>query len=148
MELNELNKLIEKYEAGESSLSEEAQLRNYFKNNSVPAHLEDYKEMFNYSSMAREQGSKKKVKLKRSNKYYGLVGLVASFLLIIGIYSFQYFGTTDLNTSDLGTIEDPEQAYIHTKKTLQMIAEVLNSGREDLEYLNEFNTTKNKFLND
>ncbi|MCF4101772.1 hypothetical protein L1I30_08855 [Gillisia sp. M10.2A] len=147
MELHKLNKLIDKYEAGETSLAEEAQLRNYFKSHNVPAHLEEYQDIFNYALIEKKHSSKKKVRIRRSNKYYGLVGVVASLLLMIGIFSFQYYGNNELTTENLGTIEDPVEAYENTKKTLQMVAEVLNSGRKDLEYLKEFNTTKNKFLN-
>ena len=54
--------------------------------------------------------------------------------------------TSSLKNDNLGTIEDPEQAYLKTKETLKMIAEVFNDGREDLEYLDEFNKTKDKFI--
>ena len=48
MELNKIESLIEKYDKGNTSLSEEAQLRSYFSKKSIPHHLVTYKQLFFY----------------------------------------------------------------------------------------------------
>ena len=47
MELAKIENLLEKYLAAETTLKEENVLKNYFSQENVPEHLEEYKSMFN-----------------------------------------------------------------------------------------------------
>ena len=48
MELNNIERLLEKYEEGQTTLQEEAQLKHYFTTETVAPHLEVYRTIFVY----------------------------------------------------------------------------------------------------
>ena len=48
MELNNIERLLEKYEEGQTTLQEEAQLKRYFTTETVASHLEVYRTLFTY----------------------------------------------------------------------------------------------------
>ena len=50
MELNRLEKLISRYEEGETTLAEEKELREYFSQEEIPEHLETYALLFKFQS--------------------------------------------------------------------------------------------------
>jgi len=147
MELNELRILLKKYEEGGTSLQEERDLKNYFSSNDIPQEFMAYKSVFNFSVESRKIQHTKDIRLKTTPKSkWAWPGVAASILILISVLFFNDLANNKLEDQNLGTIEDPEQAYLKTKETLQMVAEVFSDGREDLEYLNEFNKTKNKFI--
>ena len=147
MELNDLRLLLDKYENGETSVQEERELKVYFKSHDVSQEFTAYKQIFAFSSESKKIGYSKEVQLNAgSNKKWAFVGIAASILIIMSFYFFNDGSSLSLNKQNLGTIEDPEQAYLKTKETLKMVAEVFNDGREELEHLDEFNKTKNKFI--
>ena len=48
MELKNIESLLEKYEEGQTTLQEEAQLKHYFTTETVAPHLEVYRSLFTY----------------------------------------------------------------------------------------------------
>jgi len=146
MELNKLESLLIKYEEGNTTLAEEKQLQFYFSTADVPAHLRSYKIIFAYSAIEKNRTYTGKTQLTSNKRQFFFIGIAASILLAIGIFAWQNNRWEELPQHNLGTIEDPHEAYQKTKEALQMVAEVFNAGRDDLEYLNEFNKTKNKFI--
>tara|TARA_R100001369_G_scaffold20091_1_gene36725 strand:+ start:225106 stop:225555 length:450 start_codon:yes stop_codon:yes gene_type:complete len=146
MEFNEIKLLLEKYEEGETSLTEEKQLKEYFTSEEVPKELEIYKNTFQFAKNSKNIQLERPVTVNRNFSKYWYAGIAASILLLLSFLFFDMNTSNNIKNSELGTIEDPEQAYLKTKETLKMIAEVFNDGREDLEYLDEFNKTKDKFI--
>jgi hypothetical protein len=55
MELVKIDYLVEKYFQGETSIAEEKELRTYFSSSDVAQHLEQYRPIFEYFSLAKEQ---------------------------------------------------------------------------------------------
>lgn len=152
MELNKIETLLIKYDEGATNLEEERILKEYFASGDVPEYLWGYKMMFGFTAKAKKTSYPYKLNLKkkpRSNrKLYSLIGIAASLALALGVYFYQENEQPNFLASDYGTIEDPEEAYLKTKETLLMIAEVFNNGKEDLGYIKEFNKTKDKFINE
>ncbi|GAA3516675.1 hypothetical protein GCM10022393_33480 [Aquimarina addita] len=144
MELSNIEKLLEKYFEGETTLSEEKELKVFFTRESVPQHLEKYKSLFQFFSDERNITAGSDTYIKVSNKVskFTWIGIAASIAVIIGLF-FAQPPTTD---TDLGTYEDPEVALQKTKEVLSLVAQYMNEGKKDLVYLNEFENTKNKFL--
>lgn len=146
MEFNEIKLLLKKYDEGETSLLEEKQLKEYFASEEVPEEFENYQTFFQFNKNSKAIKLERTMSVyNRSGKYW-YAGIAASILILLSVFLFEMDTSSALKNNNLGTIEDPEQAYLKTKETLNMIAEVFNDGRQDLEYLDEFNKTKDKFI--
>lgn len=147
MELDNLERLLEKYENAETTLEEEKRIQEYFRFNEVPAHLAAYKSIFNYTGSCKEVVYPNPVKTQGNKRRFMLTGIAASVLLTIGVFGWQKSTENVMASESLGTVESPEQAYEKTKEALQMVAQAFDTGRKELIYLNEIDKTKNKYFN-
>jgi len=133
MVLNNIEKLIEKYENGETSLKEEQQLKNYFSQEIVAPHLEIYKPMFAYFLVNQQEQFTKDVPLSTKKVFnYKWISVAAVAVLMLGIY------LKSTVNDDLGTIQDPELAFNEVSKSLEMISKSFNKGTSTLGYLEAY----------
>lgn len=136
MVLNNIEKLLEKYENGETSIKEEQQLKNYFSQETVAPHLEMYKPLFTYFLVNEQEQFTKDVPLKsKFNINYKWISVAAVAVLMFGLY----FGSGILPNQDLGTYDDPELAYNEVVNSLDLIASHFDKGTNSVNYLNEVN---------
>ena len=79
MELDKtIEKLLEKYFEATTTVAEEKELREYFAKDQIAAHLEQYRPMFNYFSIAKEEQFTKQVPLNTRKKInYGWISAAA-----------------------------------------------------------------------
>ena len=68
MELDKVEKLVEKYFDATTTVAEEESLRDYFSREDIPAHLEQYAPMFQYFAVAKEERYTKKLALTKKPK--------------------------------------------------------------------------------
>ncbi|MBT8305935.1 MAG: hypothetical protein KJN85_03275 [Maribacter sp.] len=137
MELDRIEKLLEKYLEASTSVAEEKELRTYFSQESVPTHLEQYAPMFQYFSLAKEERFTKQVPLKTKKNYFRWMSVAAVAVLMFGLY----FG------NEYQKQKEAEYAYNETKKALSLLADNFSRGTEKVAYLNEFENTKQKIYN-
>ncbi|MDY7394029.1 hypothetical protein UMM65_02160 [Aureibaculum sp. 2210JD6-5] len=123
MELNNIEKLIEKYENAETSLKEEQVLATYFQQHKVPAHLLEYKAMFNYFDESSTERFTKTIPLKTKKPYWKWASVAAAAVLLISVYTFN----NDNSLTDAERLE-AELAYQETQKAFQLISQNLNKG--------------------
>ncbi len=160
MVLNSIEKLIEKYDRGETTLQEEQQLKNYFSQETVAPHLEVYKSMFQYFLQTHEEQFTKDVPLnpRKTNTLYKWISVAAIAVLMFGIY------TQVGNSKSINDLSDEElYAYNETMKVFNLVSSKLNQGSESMStlnlvssnfdkgadniaYISEFSKTTNKFL--
>jgi len=140
MELVNIEKLIEKYENAETSLQEEQLLKEYFQQDSVPAHLLEYKAMFNYFEINGKEQYTKSIPLKTRTSNWKWLSIAAAVALLIGVYSIDRFGTI----SDAER-QEAELAFQETQKAFQLISQNLNKGNTvAFAGLQEFEKAQNK----
>jgi len=133
MVLNNIEKLLEKYENGETSLKEEQALKNYFLQENVAPHLEIYKPLFAYFFVNQQEKFTKDVPLPTKKVInYKWISVAAVAVIMLGIYL-----KPTLN-DDLGTIHDPELAFNEVSKSLEMISKSFNKGTSTLDYLETY----------
>jgi len=157
MVLDNIEKLLEKYDNGETTLQEEQQLKHYFTQETVAPHLEAYKSMFQYFLQTQEEQFTKDVPLKPSKTYtlYKWISVAAAAVLMFGVY-------TQVNNPVQPT-EDQLLAYNQTMDALNLVSSQFkrgneninalglmsssfNKGTENIAYINQFSNTTNKIF--
>lgn len=148
MALDRIEILIEKYFEGETSIAEEKELKAYFSSSDVAQHLEQYKPVFGYFSQAKQEQFTASIPLKSGKKQKRLAWLsvAASVVVMLGVGLFAYQNTSDPTQENLGVIDDPEIAFRETQKALALISKHVNTGIESVNYLGEYQQSKNKIF--
>lgn len=150
MELDKIEDILEKYFQGETSIAEENQLKEYFSSPNVAQHLEQYKPMFGYFSQVREQKSTQEIPLKAKKRNVAWLSIAASVVVLLGIGT--YFFVSEKNAapavaqSELGTYDDPEEALAATQKAWALLSNNVNVGIESVQYIQEYQQSKNKIF--
>ncbi len=142
MELDNIEKLLEKYFEATTTVDDERKLREYFSQDDVATHLQQYRPMFNYFSNAKEEKYTKQVPLKPRVNYYKWLSVAAAVVLTFGIYFGKQY--QDRKQREL---EQAEYAYQETKKAFELLAENFGRGTEKVAYLKEFEEAKQKIYN-
>lgn len=142
MELANIEKLIEKYENAETSLKEEQVLKDYFQQENIPEHLQEYKALFNYFDTSSTEHFTKTIPLKTKKTYWKWISVAAAVVLLVSVYS--------LNTSSGLTDKERKEAQlalIETQKAFQLISQNLTKG-ENVAFagLQEFKKAQNKIF--
>jgi hypothetical protein len=151
MELVKIEDLLEKYFQGETSIAEENELRNYFFSSNVAQHLEQYKPIFGYFSLAKQRQFTPEIPLlpgpRDKKRNVAWISIAASVVVLLGIGTYAYYSADVVNKSqDLGTYDDPEEAFKATQKALSLLSDNVNVGIESVLYIQEYQTTKDKIF--
>ncbi|MRH99928.1 hypothetical protein GH721_05210 [Kriegella sp. EG-1] len=142
MELNNIEKLLEKYFEAKTSVTEEDTLHKYFSQESVAPHLEQYKDMFQYFKSAKQERFTKEVPIvsevtavrKKRFGWYSAAGAVA---ICAGLYFNQP-----------KTIEDqysPEEIAA-AQEALALLGTNFSKGSNQISYLDEFEKNTTRFI--
>ncbi|QLC67703.1 hypothetical protein LPB248_15730 [Flavobacterium sp. LPB0248] len=151
MELNKIEEILEKYFQGETSIAEENQLKEYFSSSNVAQHLEQYKPMFGYFSQAKEQKSTYEIPLQSKKRNVAWLSIAASAVVMLGIGTYFFVSekndtTAVASQTELGTYDDPEEALKATQKALALLSNNVNVGIESVQYIKEYEQSKNKIF--
>ncbi|MFT5216902.1 MAG: hypothetical protein ACI83H_002035 [Glaciecola sp.] len=161
MVLDNIEKLLEKYDNGETTLQEEQQLKNYFSKETVAPHLEVYKPMFVYFLQTKKERFTKTIPLQSKKTYtlYKWISVAAIAILMFAVYT--QVGNQPVGLSDLS--QDEFMAYNQTVEAFNLLASKFNKGTESIDaltlmsasiekgtqkvsYLGEFSNTTNKIF--
>jgi hypothetical protein len=144
MESDKIEQLLEKYFQGETSIAEENELKNYFSSLNVAQHLEQYRPMFGYFSQAKEQQFQQEVPLQTRKRKVAWLSIAASVVVLLGIGTYSYVNYNNVSPSqNLGTYDDPEVAFRETQKALALLSTHVNTGIESVQYVEEYEHSKN-----
>lgn len=142
MDSTRIEQLLDRYFEGETTLSQEQQLRAYFTTKEVAPHLEAYVGMFSAFAKAQQETPSRPIKLPSSRSNYRWVaGIAAAAILGIGVL-------TQSNTQESysGTYQDQEVAVLKTKQALGMMTKMIQQSTAQLGAVKEFENTTNQFF--
>ncbi|WP_298758398.1 hypothetical protein [uncultured Psychroserpens sp.] len=144
MVLNSIEKLLEKYDNGETTLKEEQHLKEYFTQDEVAPHLESYKMMFQYFNNTKQELYTKDVPLKPRKSYiYQWISVAAVAVLMLGIMVPKVLGGETYNSvADLP--DEEREVYLKTQKALSMLSSNFNDAASSVNTLSLVSTSFNK----
>jgi hypothetical protein len=144
MESNKIEILLEKYFEGKTSIDEENELRDYFASSNVSPNLEQYKTVFDYLSLAKEEQFNPEIQLKPQKRNLARFSIAVSIVVLLGIGVYTYFNYNNAKENQyLGTYDDPEVAFRETQKALLLLSTNINTGIESIQYVKEYENSKN-----
>jgi hypothetical protein len=150
MELDKIEYILEKYFQGETTIAEENELKQYFSSSDVAQHLEQYKPMFGYFSQVKEQKSLQEIPLQTKKQNVAWLSIAASVVVLLGIGTFYFVSQNNITPvvaqSELGTYDNPEEALEATQKALALLSNNVNVGIESVQYIHEYEQSKNKIF--
>jgi hypothetical protein len=163
MNTTNINQLIEKYFEGDTSLAEEAILREYFSKGSVSEELKPYEDIFRYMEEARagairsdDFDQKTMHRIKRngvfSNGRIQLFAAVAATIafVIVGVFLFYPQSSPEFDKQLIVkkySTKDPETAYKQTREALDLVSEKLNDGMKQMKEISVFYEYQTKLFN-
>jgi len=129
---SQINDLLERYWAGQTSLDEERQIKAFYRSNPSLTHEGNYFRFLNKQKMMKMEEPKSVSTKKRwfSAAATVTVGIITAVLIF-----------NDAN-QDPFVEEDPEKAFQATKKALLMIGAGLNEGQNQAMKLTKINKDK------
>lgn len=154
MDYKYIEQLLERYWQCETSLEEESELRSFFSEEEVPAHLLRYKELFVYQTVQQEAGLGKDfdarilaqveapvVKAKhltmvgRFMPLFKAAAVVALILSLGNVAQHTFFADEALDynyDAYKDTYDDPEVAYKQVSSALMMLSEGINKSQDQV----------------
>ena len=144
MELARIEKLLEAYFEGNTSLAEEAELRNYFTGNDVAAKFESYQPLFMGLEAARSEVSQREILVPQKargfqkNWWYGIAASVAVVIAVAGFV----FSEPTMSQEE----KEALAAFEESKEAMLFLSENLNKGTKKIALVNQFTETKNRIL--
>ncbi len=144
MESVKIEKLLDAYFEGNTSLAEEKVLREYFSSNHVAEHLQQYKPIFLGLKTAKQERSAKEIILpenKSKSKRTFWYSVAAMLVVAFGIGSF-YFSQPKYSPEE----KEALAAFEKSKNAMMLLSENLNKGTEQLGFVGQFGATKDKIF--
>jgi hypothetical protein len=157
MEYHEIEELLNRYLEGESTLEEEAMLKQYFSQPELPPGHREMQELFRYFvatgkesdppfDMTVEINSVIERELNKEHRsrfrllFVWVAGTAAVLAVSFGIYRYTYRTPPVVND----TFSDPKMAYLETKRALLMVSRAMNRNTASLKYLANIDKSFNK----
>ena len=155
MELKQVEQLLSKYWEGETSLSEEKQLQQFFSYGEVPAHLLVYRDLFVAQEITlnpdlgldfdREILDKIEVKENSTRWNFMRIAAVGLILIVMSIGLFKLDSTTNSQPiAQEDTFNDPEEALAETKKAFAIMSVAFNKGQQPVMNMAKLDKTNQK----
>lgn len=151
MDYRKADKLLAKYFAGDTSLSEEKWLQDYFDNNKIVQHDQEYaREIFRY--FRQEAGMVYKEDNKAQARFSSIflariAGIAAALMILAGTMFFLNKPHEPVTYAYINgmPVTDKDLAIEETQKVLLMISNQFNRSTTDLSHLNRLSDIEKKF---
>jgi hypothetical protein len=153
MDSNRINELLSKYWNCETSLEEEAELRDHFKSDNIPDELRETAPLFRYFEENKKKSLNdvsfdrevwEKIQTPKRGQMaklvYNTMRIAARLTVVLAATWFirnEIRSTTPPEVVD--TYDDPKMAFEETKKALMMISKSFGTAEEEAKKINLFN---------
>ena len=142
MELKAIEKLLNKYLEGETSLKEEAVLRTYFTQEStIPEAWIPYRQFFGYCKEAKKETFP--ICRKKQTKSIKSLMLVAASIALV--FALQFSGLFDQKATPFEK-EQAALAFHQFQTQMKTVSNHLNRGAQKVAYLDYWNDTTQKLI--
>ena len=142
MELASIEKLVKKYDNAETTLQEEAILREYFLSGNVAPHLEEYQMMFTYFQTNQDETYNKTLEFKtRKRRNYKWLSVAASVVLLFSVYIGYDASKSSVEDTPISQ-EDAQKAM----DALKLLSSSLKKGNEAFNHLYAYEDSVNKIF--
>jgi hypothetical protein len=167
MDSNKIEALLNKYWNCETSLEEEQQLRDYFKQGNIPEQLKEAASLFRYFELQKKKSlsdvsfdSQILAKTRPAGKgmmmkvVYNAMRIAAGLLVVVMAVWFirERVRTVDADTANttevVDTFDDPKIALEETKKALLMISKSFGRAKEETKKINILNDAQEEIKKD
>jgi hypothetical protein len=166
MDSNKIEALLNKYWNCETSLEEEQQLRDYFKQGNIPEQLKEAASLFRYFELQKKKSlndvafdSQVLSKTRPAGKgvmmkvVYNSMRIAAGLLVVVMAVWFirERVRSTDTETATtevVDTYDDPKIALEETKKALLMISKSFGRAKEETKKINILNDAQQEIKKD
>lgn len=136
MDYKSIKVLLELYFEGETTLTQEAELRAFYQQHTLmPEELARYAPLFRYAAEEQHRLPQNQLARKQRNRW----AIAASVVLLIGI-STNYYYKSYLPQ------QQAQQALEEFKSGMSYLSQNLNKGRQSIQYINYFDVSKNKIF--
>jgi hypothetical protein len=166
MDSNKIEALLNKYWNCDTSLEEEQQLRDYFKQGNIPEQLKEAASLFRYFELQKKKSlndvsfdSQILSKTRPAGKgimmkvVYNSMRIAAGLLVVVMAVWFirervRSTGTDTATTEVVDTFDDPKIALEETKKALLMISKSFGRAKEETKKINILNDAQQEIKKD
>ena len=149
MDYNEIKKLLEKYFNGNSSLSEEKILREYFlQNGNIPAEFEYARQIFlhfkNESEIKLNKPARNKTLEINTRWIIRISAIAACIIIIVGLWLIIRKPTAPTVYAYINgvPVTDKNIALSEAEKAFSVVSDNLRTGTKDLHQLSKYNKYK------
>jgi hypothetical protein len=162
MDSNKIDALLNKYWNADTSLEEEQQLRDYFKQSDIPEHLKEAASLFRYFELQKKKSlndvafdariAAKTSPPKRGimrNLAYNAMKIAAGLIVVVMAVWFIRKEVRDDSVAEVvDTYDDPKLALEETKKALLMISKSFGRAKEETKKINLLNDAQEEIKKD
>ncbi len=138
MESHNIEKLLDGYFEGATTLKEEQELRAYFTSDHVAPHLEEYASMFTAFSVASKETYDAPIVLPHKQRSKSIYRFAASAAAAVIVGLVLWTQSTQVDASISTNYENEELAILKTKQALGMMSQMINQSTTQLEVVQEF----------
>jgi hypothetical protein len=128
-----IEELLNKYWAGESNLSEEDELKEYFRNNPSMSSEGRY-----FAALNTKKEVTSSIPFTKTNGSQTRTWLSIAASIVLGV-SVALWVIQDAREQREFVVEDPQEAYEITRQALLMVSKSLNEGKAYTTELNKIN---------
>ena len=165
MDSKHLEYLLDKYWACETSLEEEMEIKNFFKQGNIPEQLLSHASLFNYLHQAEsekvlnadfdqtvldaiaEQKQGRQVYVKTWYQSYLKVAVVLLILVSASFVLTRYLNTQEPVPALTDTYDNREEAFQEIKKALLRVSKNIEKGRVQTQKIANFHQAEKKVKN-